>query len=382
VDSDGDGVGDNSDVFPNDRKEWKDSDGDGIGDNADFLPKYDNNSFFWLIGLIIFLILLMFYANIQYKNRQEKISEKRKERMEQQAIIEKEENEKRLIEEKRKEQLKKEEFFQQEKLRKQKEQFLKSKEYSVIVDYVRKYGNHYRMDEWTKLIFLLEKKGIDFLTRKELSDIVENEYSNQQYQVFKRKMGSVSRKDLDSQIKAFLELYGQQYRNNIHLMFRFLETQGRDVEPNDIRKNIERIKKDIELERFEKGLKDTEYKGMSIYVVDEMRGIEFESFLKNLYKEMGYEVIQTKPSGDQGADLVVKRFGEKTVIQAKRYQEGHNVGNSAIQEAYAAKKHYGADECKVVTNSKFTKAAKELARSTKVELIDRRGLKELIDKYL
>lgn len=34
-DSDGDGVGDNSDVFPNDPTEWADSDGDGIGDNAD-----------------------------------------------------------------------------------------------------------------------------------------------------------------------------------------------------------------------------------------------------------------------------------------------------------------------------------------------------------
>ena len=35
VDSDGDGVGNNSDVFPDDDSEWADSDGDGIGDNAD-----------------------------------------------------------------------------------------------------------------------------------------------------------------------------------------------------------------------------------------------------------------------------------------------------------------------------------------------------------
>ena len=35
VDSDGDGVGDNADVFPNDPNESADSDGDGIGDNAD-----------------------------------------------------------------------------------------------------------------------------------------------------------------------------------------------------------------------------------------------------------------------------------------------------------------------------------------------------------
>jgi hypothetical protein len=35
LDSDGDGVPDNQDVFPNDPKEWADNNGNGIGDNAD-----------------------------------------------------------------------------------------------------------------------------------------------------------------------------------------------------------------------------------------------------------------------------------------------------------------------------------------------------------
>jgi len=35
VDSDGDGVPDNEDAFPNDPNEWEDTDGDGIGNNAD-----------------------------------------------------------------------------------------------------------------------------------------------------------------------------------------------------------------------------------------------------------------------------------------------------------------------------------------------------------
>ena len=38
TDSDGDGVGDNADVFPNDSTETLDSDGDGVGDNADAFP--------------------------------------------------------------------------------------------------------------------------------------------------------------------------------------------------------------------------------------------------------------------------------------------------------------------------------------------------------
>lgn len=38
TDSDGDGVGDNADAFPNDPGETTDSDGDGVGDNADAFP--------------------------------------------------------------------------------------------------------------------------------------------------------------------------------------------------------------------------------------------------------------------------------------------------------------------------------------------------------
>jgi len=38
VDTDGDGVGDNGDAFPNDPSEWADSDGDGHGDNGDAFP--------------------------------------------------------------------------------------------------------------------------------------------------------------------------------------------------------------------------------------------------------------------------------------------------------------------------------------------------------
>ena len=38
TDSDGDGTGDNSDAFPNDANETTDSDGDGVGDNSDSHP--------------------------------------------------------------------------------------------------------------------------------------------------------------------------------------------------------------------------------------------------------------------------------------------------------------------------------------------------------
>ena len=42
IDSDGDGIGDNADLFPQDANETVDSDGDGIGDNEDQYPLQDN----------------------------------------------------------------------------------------------------------------------------------------------------------------------------------------------------------------------------------------------------------------------------------------------------------------------------------------------------
>ena len=43
-DSDSDGVGDNSDDFPNDASETKDSDNDGVGDNSDAFPNDSNET--------------------------------------------------------------------------------------------------------------------------------------------------------------------------------------------------------------------------------------------------------------------------------------------------------------------------------------------------
>jgi arylsulfatase A-like enzyme len=44
LDTDGDGVDDKNDAFPNDPTEWADSDGDGVGDNADAFPNDPNET--------------------------------------------------------------------------------------------------------------------------------------------------------------------------------------------------------------------------------------------------------------------------------------------------------------------------------------------------
>jgi restriction system protein len=111
--------------------------------------------------------------------------------------------------------------------------------------------------------------------------------------------------------------------------------------------------------------------------IDSMDGIQFEYYLKELYLSRGYGVEVTSASGDYGADLVLKKDGKKIVAQAKRYSK--DVGIKAVQEVMGAKSYYRADEAWVVTNSFFTRAARELAQKGSVRLVDR---DELIDFIL
>ncbi|MBR2384573.1 MAG: restriction endonuclease [Clostridia bacterium] len=116
----------------------------------------------------------------------------------------------------------------------------------------------------------------------------------------------------------------------------------------------------------------------SLFRIDRMNGHDFEEFMKTVYKTLGYKVEQTKKSGDQGIDLIIKKHFKKTGIQLKRYS--NSVGNSAVQEAVAGKKFYKLDRVCVLTNRSFTKSAIELAKANKVELIDREDLKKLLKK--
>ncbi|MCF6461459.1 FtsK/SpoIIIE domain-containing protein [Clostridium sp. Cult3] len=110
--------------------------------------------------------------------------------------------------------------------------------------------------------------------------------------------------------------------------------------------------------------------------IDGLSGEEFENYLFNLFKNLGYEVESTPASNDYGADLVIAKGAERTVVQAKRYS--NTVGISAIQEVVGAKNYYQANKCMVVTTNYFTPNAVELAKTSNVELWDRDVLIKMI----
>ena len=107
-----------------------------------------------------------------------------------------------------------------------------------------------------------------------------------------------------------------------------------------------------------------------------MRGVEFEAFLEVVFRELGYDVETTSTTGDQGVDLIVIYRHKRIAIQVKGW--AGNVGNGAVQEAYSGMAHYNCDAAAVITNSRFTKKAIELANSTGCTLIDGDSLPNLI----
>ena len=104
-----------------------------------------------------------------------------------------------------------------------------------------------------------------------------------------------------------------------------------------------------------------------MFQIDRMSGHEFEAKLALMFRSLGYRAeIVGSTRGDFGGDLVVSKDGTQTVVQAKCWKK--NVGVKAIQEVVAAKAMYRADEAMVVTNSRYTKQAHELARKNRVKL--------------
>jgi hypothetical protein len=108
-----------------------------------------------------------------------------------------------------------------------------------------------------------------------------------------------------------------------------------------------------------------------------MRGVDFEQFLHRVFEMLGYQVRTTKASGDQGADLLVTGKGKLIAVQAKGYEK--SVGNHSVMEANAGMLFYRCDSCVVITNSYFTRHAKQLAQANGCELVDGSQIPDLIE---
>jgi restriction system protein len=106
--------------------------------------------------------------------------------------------------------------------------------------------------------------------------------------------------------------------------------------------------------------------------LDRLDGAEFETFVADLLTRRGYRVQHTGKSGDLGVDLIAEKKPYRYAVQVKR--QAQPVSRRAVSDAVAGKAHYGCNAAMVVTNNSFSPGARELARSTHCQLVDRMKL--------
>lgn len=120
---------------------------------------------------------------------------------------------------------------------------------------------------------------------------------------------------------------------------------------------------------------NSSYKQLDLEDISTMSWIDFEVYVWKLFNDIWYSITWTSASWDQWADLIASKNWKTTIIQVKRYNS--NVWNKAVQEVIWAIKYYNWDNWCVVTNSKYTKSAKELAQKNNIILIEWYDLNKL-----
>ena len=111
---------------------------------------------------------------------------------------------------------------------------------------------------------------------------------------------------------------------------------------------------------------------------------EFENFIGNLFKKMGYETEVTSKTGDYGVDVIAKDRNDVVAIQVKKYSRGNNVGNRDVQRLLGAMqlRSIKANKAILITTSDFTIQAKEQANEAPIELWNGDYLIEIVEKYM
>lgn len=119
----------------------------------------------------------------------------------------------------------------------------------------------------------------------------------------------------------------------------------------------------------------TDYTNTKHDFSNDMDPYDYEHFVCDELISLGWESEVTKASGDQGADVIAYQNGVSIAIQCKLYKG--LVGNDAVQQVIAGKIFYNTDFGVVVTNSDFTKSARQIATTSGVFLLHHDQLNNL-----
>jgi len=125
---------------------------------------------------------------------------------------------------------------------------------------------------------------------------------------------------------------------------------------------------------------DDVQKNASASALNGMSWQEFEMLVGEAFRRKGYAVAEIGGGGaDGGIDLVLKKSGEKFLVQCKQWK-AFKVGVTTVRELYGVMAASGAVGGFVVTSGVFTQEAKTFAAGINIELIDGTALTAMIKK--
>jgi restriction system protein len=107
----------------------------------------------------------------------------------------------------------------------------------------------------------------------------------------------------------------------------------------------------------------------------------FEEFIAEVFESLAYDVERVGGTGDEGADLRVRRGGLLGVVQCKYHSRGV-VGSPELQKFLGTIHHTKSHKGFFVTTRTFSLAAERFAADHPIELIDGPRLVELVHEAM
>ena len=191
---------------------------------------------------------------------------------------------------------------------------------------------------------------------------LEGAVEHLEYAVFRRYENQLTRSD-----RARLD---NSIRNALFKIDRYLEhLEGPDREAVEARYKAVRDLVSEGRERADRLRMQARRAELKLSQLGSLTPEGFEEFVAELFEALGYTVDRVGGTGDEGADLRVRKEGLLGVVQCKYHKKGV-VGSPELQRFLGTVHHTRSHKGFFVTTRTFTLAAERFVADHPIELID------------
>ena len=108
---------------------------------------------------------------------------------------------------------------------------------------------------------------------------------------------------------------------------------------------------------------------------------EFELLIGEHFRQNGFKVTETGSGADGGIDLVLKKEGQKYLVQCKHWK-AYKVGVKPVRELLGVMASNGASGGYFVASGEYTADAVRFGKANKIELIDGKALEQILSNRI